>query len=272
MHGSLNDGMAQDYYGTSSYHSFNQLNYINFMRETGVINPANEIETRWVPGLLSRPLLEDLCSVKYLLLRNSTDGGWKAMYDSLTQFNDIKVVKNKYVLPLGFAYDSYMTKSEYKKINKSLRDVSLLQTVFIDDSLQTSVAGLKKYNGIDSTVVYTLDKLGQDVAILKKDTLAISEFAPTHIKGSVNLEDKKILFLSIPFDKSWSATVNGKPEKMIIVDGGMSGLLLEKGGNTVDLKFTTRYFKTSVVLSLLSTFAYLVWLVIGIIKKKKATT
>jgi uncharacterized membrane protein YfhO len=271
MHGSLNDGMAQGYYGTSSYHSFNQLNYINFMKETGVINPGNELETRWVNGLIARPLLEDLCSVKYALLRNSNDGSWKAMYDSLTQFSDIKVLRNKFALPLGFTYNTYMTQTDYKKIKKTLQDVSLIQSVFVADSLQNSVSGIQKYNGIDSNIVYTIDKLGSDIASRKKDTLAISEFLPTHIKGNIDLKEKKILFLSIPFDKSWAAKVNGTDQKMFIIDGGMSGLLLDKGNNTVELQFTSRYFKLSLITTLLSMLAYITWVVIGTIKDRKAT-
>ena len=39
MHSSLNDGMAQDYNGTSSYNSFNQKYYIQYLKTIGIINP-----------------------------------------------------------------------------------------------------------------------------------------------------------------------------------------------------------------------------------------
>ncbi|HXD93716.1 MAG TPA: YfhO family protein, partial [Bacteroidia bacterium] len=190
---------------------------------------------------------------------------------SLTQFSDIKVLRNKFALPLGFTYNTYMTQTDYKKIKKNLQDVSLIQSVFVADSLQNSVVGIQKYNGIDSNIVYTIDKLGLDIASRKKDTLAISEFLPTHIKGNIDLKEKKILFLSIPFDKSWAAKVNGTDQKMFIVDGGMSGLLLDKGNNTVELTFTSRYFKLSLITTLLSMLAYIAWVVIGTIKDRKAT-
>ena len=69
IHGSLNDALVHNYYGTSSYNSFNQKNYINYFKTMGVISKVSESESRWAPGLINRFILESLNDVKYVLGR-----------------------------------------------------------------------------------------------------------------------------------------------------------------------------------------------------------
>jgi len=80
MHGSLNDAMAQGYYGTTSYSSFNQLNYVRFLEETGLIQKGDESATRWVTGFRGNPLLQTFANVKYHLSKLEQPGflrfGW----------------------------------------------------------------------------------------------------------------------------------------------------------------------------------------------------
>ena len=47
----LNDAMIQNYYGYTSYHPFNQKNYVRFMEKMRMISGTNEAETRWIEGL-----------------------------------------------------------------------------------------------------------------------------------------------------------------------------------------------------------------------------
>ena len=63
MHRSINDAKVQGYFGTTSYHSFNQLNYIRFLDALEVIDGKNEGATRWASGIVKNPLLLSLPEV-----------------------------------------------------------------------------------------------------------------------------------------------------------------------------------------------------------------
>src|SRR5712691_3023569 len=66
-----NDALVFGYYGTSSYSSFNNLNYIKFLLAIGAIPVGSfEEETRWAKGLQDRPLLLTFACEKYVLTRN----------------------------------------------------------------------------------------------------------------------------------------------------------------------------------------------------------
>ena len=64
------------------------------------------------------------------------------------------------------------------------------------------------------------------------------------------------MFFSIPYDKGWSATVDGKRADLLLINTGFIGLILEKGPHTVDLRFTPPYRMEGAVVSLISLLAY----------------
>src|SRR5206468_3596737 len=68
MRESLNDAMVFGYYGTSSYSSFNNLNYIKFLMAVGSMSESDLVtDTRWSYGLLEYRLLSTFACEKYVL-------------------------------------------------------------------------------------------------------------------------------------------------------------------------------------------------------------
>ncbi len=123
VHSSLNDALAQGYFGTTSYSSFNQLNYVRFLEETGVIQKGDETATRWLTGLRGSPLLQSFGNVKYHLSKSELPEFLRFGFDSLSTQNGITILKNKYALPFGFTYDKYIDSKDFKSlINYQISD------------------------------------------------------------------------------------------------------------------------------------------------------
>ena len=266
MHGSLNDGLAQDYYGTSAYHSFNQKYYILFLQSVNVVNKENENESRWANGLKNRPALESLGSVKYFLTvdENSSMRYVLSMgFDSIGHFGDVTVSQNKNHLPLGFAFDKYLTHSDFDKLSNPQKDFTLLRAFFIEDGEEKKYAGLARFQLTDTLPesAYTWDLIRDLTDSLRKNTLHMTEHGQTHFKGTIDLEKKELVFFSIPFDKGWKAHVDGKEQEILLVDAGLSGILLEKGKHNIELDFIPRFRKEGTIVSLtsLGLFVFLAW-------------
>lgn len=244
MNGSLNDAMIQNYYSTTSYSSFNQKYFINYLQETGAINKANEYESRWPQGLINRPVLQSLNSVKYMLTRNYLTPNLRVSHDSVAQFGDIKVFKHKYILPMGYGYSNVMKKSDFSKASVFEKDYLLLNTCFIDDEDYSLIKNIKSYNIKDTIPAnqFTWDIYKQRIDQLNKDAFNISKFSETHIVGNINASGSEILYLSIPFDKGWHLKVDNKPEKILKINGGMSGVELSQGTHNIELNYELPYF------------------------------
>ena len=162
IHESYNDGMAQGFYGTRSYYSFNQKYYIRFLEEMFIIKKGNEQMSRWVIGLWKRPLLQNIASTKYQLIKGKAEPPVSFLYDSITSFGDVKVLKNKLFMPLGFTYDSIVRFSVFSKISPMAKEVVMQKACVIDDSVTKPLSLFPVYARYDTVGDYTLSVLKED--------------------------------------------------------------------------------------------------------------
>ena len=238
IHQGLNDGKAQNFYGTSSYHTFNQKHYIGFLEGLHIIESHDETQTRWAPGISEgRILLLSLVNVKYYLTKQNNPMLRKFGYVPIIRMGDVKAFENRYYLPLGITFDSFMTTDEFNNLSLLKKDITLLRACVIDPSQRSVFDGYKCLNTKDIPDTYNFGAYKTDIQRLKQDLFVINKFGQNVIKGSIDLKKKKLLFLSIPFDKGWTAIVDGKPEVIQRIDFGLMGLPLDEGFHVIRLVY-----------------------------------
>ena len=272
IHTSMNDAKAQGYYSSRTYQSFNQLNYVRFLKSVKLLNPKDEYASRWIFGLVNSPLLQRLCAVKYFLTKNpNAFVGYKNIMDSVAVNGEIRVLKLKDTLPLGVTFDSYISEENFEKLDSMNRQAILLQTVAVNKTFEAKLKNLKEIKSASLPAVgVTLEALKNWTDKAKADTLQIKEFLPDNIKGEINLNASKVLFLAIPHDKGWSATVDGKETIIEKVDAGLMGILLEKGNHKIALKFEPPYVREGTYISIFSLLLWGVGIFFFNARKKKA--
>ena len=271
IHGSVNDAKIQGYYGTRSYHSFNQLNYVKFLESVKLIKANDENSSRWLYGIFGSPFIQRLCSVKYFLTKAPDASFLKnANQDSIAMFRDVKIFRLKDTFPLGVTYDSYISDHNFEKLDSVSRQVILLQTVAVSKDFQAKLKGFKEINSANLPPQgVTIEALKTWVDKIKQDTLQIKEFSQNLIKGDIQLDKSKLLFLAIPHDRGWSATVDGKETIIEKVDAGLMGILLEKGNHKIELKFEPPFVREGTYISIFSLLLWGVGIVFFSLKKSK---
>jgi len=273
IHNSLNNAKVQGYYGTLSYHSFNQKYYIRFLEEMNIIKKGEESQSRWAPGLVNYPLLLEIASNKYQLSAVSNpEALFKNLgYDSIARFGNVRVYENRHFLPLGFTYDTYIPLSQFKKLSMTQKNMALQHAFVGEEPINPPLKRLKTFRLSDTAAVYSINSFYKDISDRKSDTLTISSFTQNKIRGTIRLNKFKLLFFSVPFDKGWHAIVDRKEMKPLLCNIGFMGIPLEKGEHSVELYFRPAYFYASLVLSLTGLFFYFVLLVITWLKNYKKT-
>lgn len=253
-YGGYNDAKVQHYFGSSAYHSFNQINYINFLDSSAVLNSKNEAETRWVDGVKNEPLLQILTGVKYLLFK----GDWKSypiltdIYTEAGNFNDITILKSRYALPIGVAYRAYILQSDFIWLDSPHKKMALLKAIMIPDESPGDFSEMHKVTASDlATDFYSNETLAQETEHLKADSLQLHDFSNNHIEGEIKTDIKQLVFFSFPFDSGWKAKVNGKDTNMLMVDGGLSAVLVDPGKNVISLRYFPPFVEMGFYLSLL---------------------
>lgn len=262
-HISLNDAKIQKYKGTPSYHQFNQEYYIRFQQEMDIIHAQDERSTRWAEGLLNRPLLQTMASVKYSLTKGDGRYLLERGNEYLTTFGDVHVFKNKYYLPLGFTYDTYIVSSDFSKLPPHQKERVLLSAFVIADAEKGLFRDFQTFNPGDTTMYYGYEEYVKDTDALKQDTLSISEHDQNQISGTINLRRWKLLFFSIPYDEGWHARVDGKEAKLTVINIGFMGLPLDAGRHTIELKYFPPYLKEGMICSLAGILVYISIILVG---------
>ena len=244
----LNDAKAQGYFGTSTYASFNQGNYIRFLQQTGAASKTDESKTRWAEGLAKRPLLQVLTSVKYNLSKSPQPFYSAYGYaDQIAEFGDVKVLRNKYRLPLGFTYNKFIRPDDFKKINDIKKGVALFRAFVPETPLNPNFKELGELSlssipgGYDTRDGYGHAELQVDIYESGRDTLTITRFGQNHIKGNIIAKQKSLLFFSIPYDPGWRVRVDGETKPTELVNFGFTGVLLDAGQHEVELTFVPPY-------------------------------
>lgn len=93
--------------------------------------------------------------------------------------------------------------------------------------------------------VYGLDtdKFVEGYNKLNSGALNIESFADTEITGTLNAAEDSIIYTSIPYDKGWKVTVDGKEvseNDIVAIGDALLGVRVSAGNHSVKFKYTPR--------------------------------
>jgi len=270
VHGSMNDAQAQGYFGTKSYKSFQQPNYLRALEKFNVIKPHDETAGRWAIGFSTRPILQIMAHTKYNLSKSSQPDFLRFGYQQINQLGDVKILKNKYFFPLGYTYNSFITEKEHQKLNQVQKDFTALRTCIVDSSELLNLNRLMHFDLKDTLASYNWNNIQAFTDSATKEHLQITYFKHDDIRGNIELTTLKVIFFAIPFDESWQLFDRGKSVKIFRANYGFVGALLPAGKHELQLKFYSKTLNTNLLY--VSLFFWLVWgalLALAIIKKRK---
>jgi hypothetical protein len=256
---SINDAKIYGYFGTPSYSSFNRNEYIDFLYATEIIPKGQETKTRWAIGLLQRPFLQAVASVKYNLLRIADyaqrDVFFKMVYENIATFEDVTVLKNNFFLPLGYTYDQYLLRKDYESLSRTHKDMAMFCAVVMDNPIES----LRYVESSEMAVTlknFKMSDFYQMVGQKRARAMRIDHFSQKRIAGEISIDAPQMLFFSIPIDSGWQAFVNGSPAPLIKANIGFMGILLKPGFSHVELQYRVHHLIATVPVSLLFLIIY----------------
>ncbi len=253
---SLNDAVVQDYFGLDSYNSINSNDYINFLSNFGYKGPNLNV-IKW--SSLDYPYLADILSVKYHLTKNSNVLPQDVTF--VENVGDVSIYLRNSYLPFGFTYDSYILTSELDKLSKSERERTLLQGAVLNTPPPILLNHMLKIAPLQYDNKFRSNR--------RKNAFNITKFSGDKIQGRISLDKAELLFLPIPFERGWSAYVNGQKSDIYKVNFGFSGVYLNQGENNVELKYFPPYMKVGGIISMICLIVICILLFISTKSKKE---
>ena len=121
--------------------------------------------------------------------------------------------------------------------------------------------------------VYTMDveKYQEAMTVLAEGGIDITESSSTRLVGTVTAKEDGLLFTSIPYDESWTVTVDGEKVEYEEIAGALIGLQLTAGTHEIRFTYVPRGFVYGLVISLVCLAMVIGLIVYKIIKKKELT-
>lgn len=153
--------------------------------------------------------------------------------------NGFDIWENQYFIPMGFCYDSYITREEYDQVPEDDRNLLLLKTMVLDDEQALRYGDiLNHFEGLNS-VSYT--ESGYFADCLARRSMSCSSFERDNsgFTATIQAGKDRLVFFSVPYESGWSATVNGEPAQIEQVNVGFMAVRVPAGESTIRFDYET---------------------------------
>ena len=204
---------------------------------------------------------DQLLGVGYQVDNYEYDGKKIDSFDNGWQTINVYDVRS---LPVGFAYDSYMLASEFQKLDSEVRAAGMLKNLVIDDTDEKKVKKRLKHSEVESGTV-SVEEIPQYV---QSHTEKIYDFQKTAktFSAKIDVSKDKYVFFSVPYDKQWSAVVNGESCEILNINGLMA-VPVTKGENTIQFVYSAIWLKLGCIISIVCLG---IWILVFWVSKKKS--
>ena len=116
-------------------------------------------------------------------------------------------------------------------------------------SINFKTKGDYTYDSLE-VIAVSQENFDAQAKTLENNRLKVSTLHDNYIKGTVNAENDGVLYLNIPYNDGWKVYIDGKEQETYVADIAFTGVDIEKGKHTVELKYRPVGFNLSLVISI----------------------
>ena len=270
-----NDAVLQNYSGISYYnttynkyvcefieqvwpeviwdHSTVGAEYVQYLQDPDNIQMASLLDLRYV--------YEDTLG-EHQSLKNS------GTFQDLGENKDtgVTLFENPEADGLGIVFEKTMEEDRFLELSAEQRKEVLQDTLVVDDGTdkyeeyraddenQNAVTIQEKnpQQGTEARKEDSVSYRSESAAYYKDHAVEVrKEGSDGSLTAEVDADKDGMLFVSIPYDRGWSAEVNGKKAEIQNADIGFQAVAIPAGKSTVTFHYETPLIKQGAVLSLL---------------------
>lgn len=173
-------------------------------------------------------------------------------YDSGTSY-----LVEREACPIGFTYDSYLSQSEFRQLERENRGYAALKGLIVDEQHEAEVA--LYLSRIDAQTIRAED-MSDDIQRNVHNIVEIYEMDADGFKAKTVRDHVTYAFFSVPYDDGWRAYVNGGAVDIMKVNG-MMAIRLECGENDICFEYDIPGFRMGIVISMIAVLLFVIYLV-----------
>lgn len=259
------------FWGYSTMRCFNtnvSTSIMEFYESLGLTrNVASRIETQYTS-------LRALLSVKYYLEEVDDDDkndfnekGFEYI-DTQSGFN---IYENKNYVPMGIFFDTYMSAEDFDKFTTDQKCQILTNAVVLDEENEKIFSGVLTELEKPRTV-FNVFNLENTANKLKENACYDFEYDAYGFSAKINTGKSGLVMFSVPFDKGFSAYVNGEERQVIKVDNGLCAVFVNEGESEIEFSYFTYGVKQGAAISITGAVIFTVYMTAVTIRRKRKCT
>ena len=240
-------------WGIPSMRAFQSVVPVSIMEFYPSVGVTRDVASRANP---SKYGLRGLFSVKYYFnyIDNSEDKKTDFYIPGFEYYdtqNNFEIYENKHYVPMGFTFDNYITTKTFEAQNKDYRDRMLMKAIVLDENQIFRYGNILRPLPSDelnriSQQDYLNDcdaRASEACYSFKEDTRGFT--------AKINLSKDNLVFFSVPYEKGFTATVDGVEAKVEKVDVGFMAVKVPEGDHVIRFNYMTPGLKAGGVISLI---------------------
>ena len=239
------DGTSTNYemvWGYPTIHCFESTvnpSIFSFYRKIGMIRTVES--TLPVDRVGARALLSTRYYIENHLVKPSEtieDKGGLTGYEQGEANNGYRIFENSNYIPMGFTFDSFIRDEDYSSMSKGEKTDRLLVKDLILTEEQCAKYG--KYMQEDDHAgeeVMSEEDFARHCRNRAASACSEFEFTTSGFRAVSDNDKENLVFFSVPYDKGFTATVDGKEVPIEKVDGGLMAIPVPAGEHSIEFTY-----------------------------------
>lgn len=229
-------------------------------------------------GVASRPetdkyAIRSFLNCKYLIdsTKNGSDFDGTQMpgWSYVEQKNNFDVWENDYCIPYGFTYDYCITKEDMEKYDGN-ESLAMLKAMVVSQEQAAKFYGV--LTQVSELPNEDFSQNGYFVDCLDRRETSINNTFTVDNRGftsGVNLDKPNYVFYAVPYEKGWTAYVDGYKVDIEKVNVGFMAVLVDQGEHTVRFEYMTPGLIPGLLITIVGLILFVVYITRWSIYKKK---
>lgn len=186
----------------------------------------------------------------------------------LKRENGFNIYENEAYIPMGLAYDAYISEEDLDKYNSQGKEKIMVDALVLSQEQREKYADILSPLSEDQRIILT-DEL---FSVHCKERAAETCTSFTHdsygFNAKITLEHPKMVFFSVPYEKGWSAKVNGKEVPVEKVNVGFMAVRCEAGANEIAFSYETPGLKIGLVIAACGAAGLIAYLILMFVTER----
>ncbi len=190
------------------------------------------------------------------------------MFKYLKDNGSYRIYENEAYIPMGVAYDSYIDEKEFDKLGDLAQQKIMLKALVLNEEQCKAYGSELEKIGSSDKLPDSDEKFLDYCKERAAETCKSFRYDSKGFDAAIDLEKPEMVFFSVPYEKGWSAKVNGRDAEVERVNVGFMAVRCDAGENTITFTYETPGLRIGIIVMICGAAGLVLYLLLMAIMEK----